>query len=240
MSAVPFKFFFLSSIARSVGLLPVQLCLGENAADPLKSGWIFLLHNKTLKCREMTRRKEHTKLLKIISIGRCRICLIRKVNDWAQAEPELECEHFFSFAHCHSVFKEGSVREELAVVTVMSESKAKRALSQKLNPDPHPSFALPSDTNHWLQLSRLKRENAELLLLDNSSSSRTFIKPTPLLFKIFEQVVAWLPPSFRGLLTPALTQQNKAETFALHTIPPLPCSPCTKWPPMKGRQSPEL
>lgn len=123
----------------------------------------------------------------------------------------------------------------------MSESKTKRALLQKLNLQPHPASALPlGSLTIGYSFSRLKRENAELLLLDNSSSSRTFIKPTPLLFKIFEQVVAWLPPSFRGLLTPALTQQNKAETFAQHTISPLPCSPCTKCPLMKGRQRPEL
>lgn len=120
----------------------------------------------------------------------------------------------------------------------MSESKTKRALLRKLNLQPHPASALPHRSlTIGYSFSRLKRENAELLLLDNSSSSRTFIKPTPLLFKIFEQVVAWLPPSFRGLLTPALTQQNKAETFAQHTISPLPCSPCTKCPLMKGRQT---
>lgn len=176
----------------------------------------------------MTRRKEYTKLLKIVSIGRCRICLIGKVNDWGKVESELKCEYFSSFAHCHSVFKEGSVREELAVVIVTSESKAKRALLQKLNLEPHPAFTLPlRSLTIGCSFSRLKRENAELLLLGNSSSSRTFVKLTPLLFKIFEQVVAWLPPSFRGLLTPALTQQNKAETFAQHTISPLPCSPCT-------------
>lgn len=190
----------------------------------------------------MTRRKEYTKLLKIISIGRCRICLIKKVDDWGKAEPELECEYFSSFAHCYSVFKEGSVREELAVdLIVMSESKTQRALLQKLNLYPHPAFTLPlRSLIIGCSFSRLKRENAELLLLGNSSSSRTFIKLTPLLFKIFEQVVAWLPPSFRGLLTPALTQQNKAETFAQHTISSLHCFPRTKWPLMKGRRRPEL
>lgn len=118
------------------------------------------MHNKKLKCREMTKRKEYTKLLKIISISRCRICLIREVNDWAKAEPELEFEYFSSFVHCHSVFKERSVREELAVVITMSENKAKRALLQKLNLDPHPAFTLPLiSLTIGCSFSRLKREN---------------------------------------------------------------------------------
>lgn len=126
----------------------------------------FLLHNKKLKCREMTRRKEYTKLLKIISIGRCRICLIGKVNDWRKVESELKCEYFSSFAHCHSVFKEGSVREELVVLIVMSESKAKRALLQKLNLEPHPAFTLPlRSLTIGCSFSRLKRENAGQLFL---------------------------------------------------------------------------
>lgn len=37
----------------------------------------------------MTRRKEYANVLKIISICRCRICLIRKVNGWDKVESEL-------------------------------------------------------------------------------------------------------------------------------------------------------
>jgi len=58
--------------------------------------------------------------------------------------------------------KEAADGEELAVVTVMSKSKTKRNLSQKLNLDPHLPFtpALRSLTiGH--SYSRLKGGNAE-------------------------------------------------------------------------------
>lgn len=49
--------------------------------------------------------------------------------------------------NCHSVFKEGSVTEELAVVIVMSDNKKKKKIQrgflQELNLDPYPAFTLP-------------------------------------------------------------------------------------------------
>lgn len=104
------------------------------------------------------------------------------------------------------MFKEAAARQEVAVVTVMSKSKTQRKLLQKLNLDPHLLFA-PALRSLTIgrSYSRLKGENAEL--------GQLFIKLMPLLFKIFEQVAARLPPSFGGLLMPAVTPKNKAETL---------------------------
>lgn len=74
-----------------------------------------------------------------------------------------ESECFSSFAHRHSGLKEGADGEKLACEVVMSKSKPKRNLLQKLNPDPHLPFApaLRSLTvSH--SYSRPKGENAEL------------------------------------------------------------------------------